>query len=127
MKKESGYHILRVAMGITFAWIGVLIFQDPQFWGGFLQPWAAGLIPVPLTQAMIGTGVLDMTIGLLLLVDAYTWVVAAIGAIHLGIVLVVSGIDSVTVRDIGLFGASVSLSWTDAPEWLKMKFRRHQT
>jgi uncharacterized membrane protein YphA (DoxX/SURF4 family) len=127
MRKESGYHILRVAMGITFAWIGVLIFKEPVFWGGFLQPWAAGLLPVPIKEAMIGTAFLDLGIGLLLLADVYTWVVATIGAVHLAIILIVSGIDSITVRDIGLLGAAVSLAWTDAPEWLKMKFRKHQT
>lgn len=126
MRKESGYHILRVSLGITFAWVGVLIFRDPTFWGGFIQPWALALLPVPIRQVMVGTGVLDVAIGLLLLGDVYTWVVGAVAAAHMALVLVVSGVDEVTVRDIGLLGAGVSLAWTDAPEWLKMKFRKHQ-
>lgn len=126
MRKEAGYHILRVSMGITFAWIGILIFREPEYWGGFLQPWAAGLLPIPVEQAMIGTAILDLVVGLLLLIDVYAWAFALVAAVHLGIVLLVSGIDSVTVRDIGLFGGAVSLFWTDAPEWLKMRFRKRQ-
>ncbi|OGL66548.1 hypothetical protein A2856_02555 [Candidatus Uhrbacteria bacterium RIFCSPHIGHO2_01_FULL_63_20] len=126
MTKPSAYHIMRVAMGITFAWIGILIFKEPEFWGGFVQPWAAGLLPVPLKEAMIGTAVLDLAIGLLLLVDAFVWIVALVATLHLGLVITVSGIDSVTVRDIGLLGAAIMLFWEDAPESLKAKFRRFQ-
>ncbi|TAK03798.1 hypothetical protein EPO34_01380 [Patescibacteria group bacterium] len=126
MSKPSAYHIMRVAMGITFAWIGILIFKEPESWGGFIQPWAANLLPVPLELAMIGTAVLDLAIGLLLLVDAFVWIAATVAVAHLAIVLTVSGIDSVTVRDIGLLGAAIMLFWEDAPETLKAKFRRFQ-
>jgi uncharacterized membrane protein len=124
MSRNAPYHILRVGLGVTFAWIGILIFKEPEFWGGFLQPWAAGLLPVPLEQAMVGTAVLDLLIGLFLLVDIAAWAAALVGSIHLLIVLTVSGIDVITVRDIGLLAATVSLFWSGVPESFKKKFRR---
>ncbi|MBI4114669.1 MAG: hypothetical protein HY445_02400 [Candidatus Niyogibacteria bacterium] len=109
-KKDAAYHILRVGLGITFVWIGILIFQNPESWGGFLQPWAAGLLPVPIKQAMIGTAILDILLGFLFLIDVLAWAAGLVGAIHLAIILTTSGIDGVTVRDIGLLGAALAVA-----------------
>lgn len=107
--KKSAFHILRVGVAITFLWIGVLIFKDPQAWGGFLQPWATNLLPVPLGQAMVGTAILDILVGVVLLSGFFVWVAAAVGSIHLIIVLITVGINDVTVRDIGLLAATLAL------------------
>lgn len=107
--KKTSFHFLRVGLAITFLWIGVLIFKNPEAWGGYLQPWAAGLLPIPLTQAMIGTAILDVTIGAFLLVDFLPWLAALVGAVHIIIVLIVSGITDITVRDIGLLVAALAI------------------
>lgn len=121
MKKPS-YHILRVGLAVTFLWIGILILQHPGAWGAYLQPWAAGLLPVPLSQAMIGTAVLDMAIGILLLVDAFVWIASLVATIHLLIVLTVSGITEITVRDIAILGAVIALMADALPKTLTEKF-----
>lgn len=113
---KTGFTILRIALGITFLWIGILIVQDPEAWGGYIQPWAAKLLPLPIKEMMLGTGALDIVIGFLLVTNILTWLAAAIGAIHLVIVLVTSGINSITVRDIGLLGAAVAVSLSTWPK-----------
>lgn len=115
MRNQQALHVLRVGLGITFLWIGVLIFRDPQFWSGFIQPWVANLIPVPLESAMISTAILDVLVGLLLLVDVFTWAAALVATIHLTTVLIGVGIDVVTVRDIGLLAGTLALVWARAP------------
>ena len=119
--KKTSFHFLRVGLAITFLWIGVLIFKNPEAWGGYLQPWAAGLLPIPLAQAMIGTAILDIAIGVLLLVDILTWLAAFVGAVHLVIVLTVSGITDITVRDIGLLVAALALMIDSLPQWVLNK------
>ena len=74
--KKTSFHFLRVGLAITFLWIGVLIFKNPEAWGGYLQPWAVGLLPIPLAQAMIGTAILDIAIGAFLLIDFLPWLAA---------------------------------------------------
>jgi uncharacterized membrane protein YphA (DoxX/SURF4 family) len=113
--KKTSFHFLRVGLAITFLWIGVLIFKNPEAWGGYLEPWAAGLLPIPLTQAMIGTAILDILIGFFLLIDVLTWFAAFVGAVHLIIVLAVSGITDITVRDIGLLVAALALMIDSSP------------
>lgn len=121
---KTSFHILRVGTAITFLWIGILIFKQPSAWGGFLQPWAAGLLPIPIEQAMIGTAILDIVIGGLLLLDSFVWFAALIGSVHLVIVLTVSGIDGITVRDIAILSATLALMADQIPEWLKLKNKK---
>ena len=124
MKSNGTYHILRVGLGITFLWIGVLIFRSPEFWGGFLQPWAIDFLPVPLREAMIGSAVLDVIIGFALLVNVGVWIAALVGSIHLAIILVTCGITEITVRDIGLLGGTIALFWTNLPDRFRMTVKK---
>lgn len=117
----TGVHILRVGLAITFIWIGVLIIKNPEAWGGYLQPWVLSLLPIPLSQVMFGTALMDILIGGLLLVDILTWVAALAASAHLIIVLSVSGITDVTVRDIGLLAGALTLFIESLPPFILQK------
>lgn len=125
MNKIS-YHILRVGMAITFIWIGILILKSPESWGGYLQPWAVKLLPVPIKQALISTAVLDITIGVLFLVDWLPWLAGLLASLHLVSVLTVSGITDITVRDIGLLAGCIVIMTESLPYWLKNYFTKKQ-
>ncbi|MBI3046337.1 MAG: DoxX family membrane protein [Candidatus Harrisonbacteria bacterium] len=114
--KKTSFHILRVGLAITFLWIGVLIFKNPEAWGGYIQTWAASLLPIPVSQTMIGVAILDITVGFFLLIDVLTWLAALVGASHLIIVLMVAGITDITVRDIGLLVAALALMIDSLPQ-----------
>ena len=118
--KSYAFHILRVGLAITFIWIGVLILRSPEAWGGFIQPWVVDLLPFSVRETMIGTAIFDIAVGAFLLVDVFTWFAAIFAAIHLAIVLLVSGIDVITVRDIGLLAASLSLAVAIWPKNLRL-------
>lgn len=96
-------------MGITFAWIGILILRDPAAWTGFIKPWALDLLLTTPERTMIGTGIFDIVVGFFLLVDVWTFWASLLASLHLAIVLLVSGIDAITVRDIGLLTASLAM------------------
>jgi uncharacterized membrane protein YphA (DoxX/SURF4 family) len=117
--KASAFHILRVGLAITFLWIGILILKEPEAWGGFIQPWAVNLLPIPIKELMLGTALFDIAIGFLLLIDVLTWLAALGGAVHLAIVLTVSGINAITVRDIGLLAGLLALAVTALPARLR--------
>ena len=119
MKKSKAFHILRLGLGITFLWIGVLILKSPSGWAAFISPWAANLLLVPAKEAMIAAGILDVAVGFFLVVNMFTWIAAIIGAMHLVMVLIVSGINADTVRDIGLLGAALYLGISTMPRLRK--------
>ena len=77
MRNQQALHVLRVGLGITFLWVGVLIFRDPQFWSGFIQPWVAALVAtIHLTIVLITVGIDVVTvrdIGLLAGTLALVW------------------------------------------------------
>ncbi|KKP41314.1 MAG: hypothetical protein UR31_C0035G0004 [Parcubacteria group bacterium GW2011_GWA2_33_14] len=121
MNKKS-YHILRVGMSITFIWIGILILKDPQAWGGYVQPWVVKMLPVSVEQALLSTAILDILIGILFLIDWFSWVAGIVATLHLAVVLTVSGITDITVRDIGLLAATIVIMLEDLPLHIKNKF-----
>ena len=112
--RRPAFHVLRVGLGITFCWIGILILT---------QPWVQALAPDPLL-VMIPTAVLDIIVGFLLLMDAATWLAAGIGAGHLLIVMATTGIGTIIIRDLGLFAASLALLVDSFPEKLLERLRR---
>ena len=122
MNKIS-FHLLRVGLAVTFLWIGVLILKYPEAWGGYMQPWAANLLPVPLKQAMFGTAMLDIAIGFFLLISVQVWIAAFIAAAHLVIVMTVSGITDITARDVGLLAASAVLVIESLPVRIRSKIK----
>lgn len=121
--KNFPFQIIRVGLGVTFLWIGLLIFKNPEAWGNFLEPWALALLPVPLKEAMIGTALLDVVIGALLIADSFVWIASALAAMHLLIILIVSGITEITSRDIGLLAAALALFFNYFPRRWLAKFR----
>ena len=86
-----------------------MIIKNPEAWGGYIQAWAASLLPLPILQMMILVAILDITVGFFLLIDVLTWLAALVGALHLITVLTVAGITDITVRDIGLLGLALSI------------------
>ena len=113
---KISFHILRIGLAVTFLWIGVLILRNPEAWGGYMRPWAAGLLPVPVTQVMIGTAILDIVIGVFLLINFLPRLTAIVGTIHLAVILIVSGITDITVRDIGLLAGMLALVVDSPPQ-----------
>lgn len=102
-------HILRIGLGVTFVWIGVLIFNAPETFAGYIRPWAMDILPVSIRQTMRATGVLDVVIGVAFLIGIRMRLTAFVASIHLLVILIVSGITDITVRDIGLLSGTVAL------------------
>lgn len=124
--KITPYYILRIGLAVTFLWIGFLILKNPEAWGGYLQPWAVELLPIPLAQAMLGTAILDIAIGAFLLINFLPWLAALVGAVHLAVIMITSGITDITVRDIGLLGGVLALMIDSLPQTIINRIKNNQ-
>ncbi len=121
---KTSFLILRVGLAITFIWVSVLIFRQPETWGSLIQPWALKLLPIPLVQIMMGTALLDMVIGILFFFGRTAWIAGLLGFLHLVTVLVATGINDITVRDIGLLAASLAVMITSLPPSVRNLFAK---
>jgi uncharacterized membrane protein YphA (DoxX/SURF4 family) len=106
---KTAFHILRVGIGITFVWVGVLILRSPDVWASFIAPWARDILLISPKSAIIATAIFDIVVGLAFLVDFWVLGAAVFASLHLIAVLAVSGIDETTVRDIGLLAGTIAL------------------
>jgi uncharacterized membrane protein YphA (DoxX/SURF4 family) len=117
--EKFSYIALRLGLGITYIWIGVLMTMNPSVWGGFFPEIIRDLSYSK--QVVIAAGFLDFLIGLLLIINRFTPVAALASTIHMSGILIVYGLDSITVRDIGLLGASISVFLTS----ISKKFKKN--
>ena len=99
----------KLSLNILRISLGIFILQNPEGWSALIKPWAENLLISSPKNTMIVNGALDVIIGIALILNFLTWIFAALAAIHLLIILIFSGIDSITARDIGLLGASIAL------------------
>lgn len=113
---------LRGGLSITFIWIGLMVLQNPSGWAMAIQPWAAGLLPMSPENFMVSTGILDIAIGLMLLINPLVGVAALLAFLHLGGVLLATGNPGIVARDIGLFGAALALTIETFPWAVADKF-----
>jgi uncharacterized membrane protein YphA (DoxX/SURF4 family) len=101
--------ILRIGLALTFFCVGLMVLAQPRVWGSYLQNWAVDLLPLPLEQFMTTTGYLDIITGVLFLIPPFAFFAGILGTSHLIGVLITSGVNEGTVRDIGLLGASITV------------------
>ncbi len=113
----TSHLLLRIGIGLTFLWIAIDMWRNPNSWIGYLPQQLPGGITretgLQLTMA------LDGALGVVFLLNKFPRLAALIAAIHLAGILIVHGIDAVTVRDMGLFGLSLALLF-----WPQHGYRR---
>lgn len=114
---QTAASILRVGLGITFIIIGFVVWQAPEAWGSFVQPWAVKFMPGGLLATMKNTAILDIVLGLWLLTNRAVWIPALIATLHLLVILITTTTANVIIeRDIGLFFAALALFVATMPK-----------
>ena len=116
------YIALRIGLGITYIWIGVMITVEPASWSGFFPEFIRDLSYS--SRVIVAAGIMDFLIGLFLVVGRFVSIASLLSALHLFGILAFYGIDAITIRDVGLFGASISLLLTSLSN--KFKQRSHE-
>jgi len=100
---------LRLGVGVTFVWIGIMIVQEPLSWAGYMDPWVLNLIPGSVEFFMTVTGIIDIILGAFLVLNLFTNVVGYLVALHMVGILVGGGVNDVTVRDIAILAGGTAI------------------
>ncbi|MBI4132201.1 MAG: hypothetical protein HY474_01070 [Candidatus Sungbacteria bacterium] len=115
LRKFHPLWALRIGLGLMYVYSGTSLIRQPLDWQGFLPPWFGDFVgrfmPLPTYFAIQGAGELVMAaVFILPLVPLYVVRIAAVAAaLEFAGILLFTGLDLVTFRDIGLLGAAVAL------------------
>lgn len=107
---------LRMGLGLMFAYSGASLIRQPLDWHGFLPPWFGDLVsrvlPLPTYLAVQGAG--ELVLAAVFLLPFVPLVAVRIAAVAAALefvgILLFTGLDLVTFRDIGLLGAAAALA-----------------
>ncbi len=109
--------LLRVGIAVVFLIFGIDKFVHVSAWLAYVPVWAAPLIPMDLTQFMYIQGVIEAGLGFFLLLGFWSRTVSFLCALHLAGIMVALGYNEITVRDFGLFMATLALSLREQGKW----------
>jgi len=126
--KEYSVTIIRIGLALVLIWFGVSQLVQPDYFLGYLPSWAfppadtmqgmhfrmMGIVPVEAVTLIALNGMLDLSLGILLLVGFYTRIAALAAALHIFSISLSLGYNDVAVRDYGLALAALSLAFSGA-------------
>lgn len=101
--------VLRLGGGSVFLWFGIDKWIHPESWFGYIPNWFWPLSPVGAEETLIILGILEFLIGAMLIMGKYVREAAILAVVQLFAILVVTGANEVTVRDVGLMGIYLAL------------------
>ncbi|MBI2662001.1 DoxX family membrane protein [Candidatus Woesearchaeota archaeon] len=107
LKQEYGLILLRISVALVFVWFGVSQIYTPYNWIGFIPPFISSLISAQ-TVVMIN-GSLEIILGLMMIFGIYLRFAALVLGVHVIGIALSLGYTAVTVRDLGLGFASISV------------------
>ena len=94
-------------VGATFLWIGLDIFSHPDVWMIYLPEVVPGDIPRDTAIQLLGA--INVVVGVSFILRFWQKLTAFIAILELFCVLIQTGVNASTIRDVGLLGATLAL------------------
>lgn len=113
LNKIEASLVLRITMAFVFFYFGFAQLTDASSWTSYL-PSFVDMLPISATKFVLLNGWFEIIAATLLVLGAYTRLIAFLLAIHLFGIAFSIGINGVGVRDIGLAGATLALVFSGA-------------
>lgn len=107
--RDLGIVIMRFAVGSMFLWFGLHKILHPIAWYARLPEFLSDLLPGPWSWAIVVAGLIEATVGVLLVSGRFVREAAAVAFLFLLAFFLPIGADDLTVRDAGLMGACLAL------------------
>ena len=101
--------VLRLGGGSVFLWFGIDKWIHPQAWFGYVPDWLWPLTPVGPEETLIILGILEFGIGAALIMGKYVREAAILAVVQLLMIVLVVGVNEISVRDVGLIGIYLAL------------------
>ena len=115
VKKIKPEWPLRLGLGLMYLYSGYDIFYHPDGWVWVIPQWFSQIVSlvIPVTAYLRFQGVAEFIMGLIF-IAGWGWkrgvrIAAILATLEMTGILLFSGINSITFRDIGLLGAVIAL------------------
>ncbi len=108
---DIGSTILRVGLALVFFWFGVQQLIDPSAWTGFVPSFASSIIPAGILVAL--NGLMELSLGALLLFGVYTRFAAVILGLHMLGIAASIGWSPIGIRDFGLAISTIAIAFLE--------------
>lgn len=115
--KRFAPFIVRIALASVLLWFGISELIDPITWASLVPPKAVHILNISSETIIKISGSVEIILAVMLLVGAYTRVVAGIVILHLAGIIWALGYGDLAVRDFGLLLAAASLILSGAGPW----------
>lgn len=110
---QSSQLALRIGLAAVFVWFGIDKFIQPQYWiDAWMPQWAqhaAQGIGMSTTNAIFLIGIFEVLVAISLATGFFSRLFASAAILYLVTILVVTGLNEIVVRDIGLIAGLVAL------------------
>lgn len=107
---KLGIKILRIGLGLTILWFGVMQLLNQSNWTGYVPVWVENIFPfISLEVIVIINGLFETLTGILLVFNKFVKISSILLSIHLIIIIIDLGINEIGVRDIGILTGLISL------------------
>ncbi len=99
--------LLRLGLAFVFAYAGIAALMSPTSWVGYVPQWVSGFVS-PETFLLLHS-IFELALAAAILFKIKPKIAYALAALDLLAILIFSGIDAVTFRDVGLFFLAFAL------------------
>ncbi len=113
IREDYGRILLRLALAGVYLYFGFSQLFDGVNWVSLVPEWAVNLSHLPPAMLVLGNGLLEVVLGILLAVGLFTRYVAVILSVHLLVIASEFGFTPLGVRDYGLALATLSLAFLE--------------
>jgi len=100
--------VVRISLSLVFLWFGFNQVFDTSSWLGWVPAWTTAL-PISPSLIILGNGIFEIALGLLLLTGQWTQIAALLLSLHLLFIAFNIGYNDIAIRDIGLSLATFSI------------------
>ncbi|HTZ41820.1 MAG TPA: DoxX family membrane protein [Candidatus Omnitrophota bacterium] len=107
INSEYGKILLRISLSLLLIWFGISQISSPAEWTGFVPGFVANIIPAHTVVFINGSA--EIVFGLFMLVGFYLRLSSFLMGLHLFVIALGIGYNSLAIRDFGLSLAMLSL------------------
>ncbi len=104
--KEYAPAVARIGLSLVFLWFGINQLINPALFEGYVPAFLGTIAHA----VVLGNGIAEVILGLLLFAGLFTRIVALLLAIHLAAITISLGFGEIAVRDFGLFCATLAVA-----------------